>query len=143
MKLTYYLFCPIILSRVVYREREGNLNNECVRRKAKMHFSTVFDGWVDGNLKYLYYNCIKYLLPTCGSYRERRRKLTIVAKNTFEIICQFFLRLVTNKQDCFLKLPNSTQQPKRVETLSKLPNLLSVHSICTGVSEALFEQHSH
>lgn len=142
MKLTYYLFCLIILSKAVYREREGNLNNECVRRKAKMHFSAVFDGWVDGNLKYLYYNCIKYLLPACGSHRERRRKLTVVAKNTFEIICQFF-----NVLSQINKTTSSNfqilEQPKRVETLTKLPNLLSVHSICTGVSEALFEQHSH
>lgn len=142
MKLAYYLFCPIILSKAVYRERQGNLNNECVRRKAKMHFPTVFDGWVDGNLKYLYYNCIKYLLPTCGSYRERRRKLTVVAKNAFEIICQFF-----NVLSQINKTASSNfqilEQPERVETLPKLPNSLSVHSICTGVSEALFEQHSH
>lgn len=118
------------------------MNNECVRRKAKMHFSTVFDGWVDGNLKYLYYNCIKYLLPTCGSYRERRKKLTVVTKNTFEIICQFFYILSQINKTASSNF-QIQQQPKRVETLSKLPNLLSVHSICTGVSEALFEQHSH
>lgn len=35
-----------------------------------MHFSSVFDGWVDGNLKYLYYSCIKYLLPTEGAIEK-------------------------------------------------------------------------
>lgn len=41
-----------------------------LEEKAKMHFSTVFDGWVDGNLKYLYYNCIKYLLSHVGAIEK-------------------------------------------------------------------------
>lgn len=31
-----------------------------------MRFSSVFDG----NLKYLYYSCIKYLLPTEGAIEK-------------------------------------------------------------------------